>query len=181
MFFDYLRKTSAALVIGLSALGLSVAAGNAATVTFDFTSNGPDNLSDIDFGPTGGVSLNVNAFNVFDPAGGTFVDGNVNQGGNGLGVSGSPEGGRLAGDEALQFTFSPQVTDIEAVVFERGIADEGFLLFDENDVFIDAFTVLGLGGGNSFQTFDFSALGVTTGFTIRGLDPSGTENNEGIR
>ena len=155
--------------------------GAASAATFNFQSNGADNNSTVAFGPVDGVSLVVDAFKVFNPSTTTFTDGDVNQGSNGLGVSGDPEGGRLGAGEGLQFQFSPNVSVVSSLVFERGDQNEDFIVFDDTNTQVGGtFTVLGGGAGNSTQLFDLSALNIVGSFfTIVGIDSGG--GNRGVR
>lgn len=165
------------LVAAATVSVLTSVAANAAT--FNFQSNGSDGNSTVAYGPVDGVSLVVDAFKVFNPSTSTFTDGNVNQGSNGLGVSGNPEDGRLGSGEGLQFQFSPAVTVLSTLVFERGNQDEDFIIFDDTNTQVGGtFTISG--GANSTQFFDLTAFNIVGKFfTIVGLE-SGS-GNRGVR
>lgn len=179
--FDAFKRCGAGLVVAAGLMTAATAA-QAVIVSFDLTGSG-GNLGNTEvFGPESGVSLTVQAFK----NGGTGQSGNIHQNANGLGVNGSPEGGRLAGSEQLSFVFDPLNTQLlDGLVFERGQLDEHFLLLDAGGGLAEAFVVDGSDnsgpGSNSFQTFDFASLNLIGGFSIRGLPVNGDENNEGVR
>ncbi|MEM8842729.1 MAG: hypothetical protein AAGD47_13235, partial [Pseudomonadota bacterium] len=76
--------------------GALVAAGPATAATVFSFGDGVDDLTSLGFTQSG-LGLTVEGFNRgYDPVTGTGARRGVNQGVNGLGVSGNPESGRIA-------------------------------------------------------------------------------------
>lgn len=175
-----LRRAGLGIAVAVGMATASVSAG--AVTVFDLTGGGGNLGQTEDFGPIDGITVSVEAFK----DGGLGTAGDIHQNGNGIGVAGNPEGGRLAGNEQLTFTFDPTQTQLlEGLVFERGQFDEHFNLFDAAGLFVQAFVVDGSNnsgpGSDSFQTFDFSVHSLIGGFSVRGVPVNGDENNEGVR
>ncbi|MEM7507519.1 MAG: PEP-CTERM sorting domain-containing protein [Pseudomonadota bacterium] len=153
------------------------AAGPEAATVFVFD-NGPDNRSQIER-MLDGRTLIVDGFDEsFNTATGTGGTGNINQGNNGLGISGQPESGRLAGGEALRLTFDRDVRLNSLLIHESGRENESFQLFGANNQLLSSFVVSGAGRGRG-DLFDGLGL-VGSTFTLVGTDPDGADNR-GIR
>jgi len=151
--------------MGALAIAITAFASNADAVTFDFQSSGT-NVTEATYSQ-GGIDLSVTAIKNF----GTTNDaGLVTRANGGLGVAGQPTAANLGLNEALRFTFSPAVSLLNAIVFERGEQAESFRLFDANDVAVTTFTVAA-GGGWSTISFDLSSFNIIgNSFSIVGLE-----------
>lgn len=156
--FGLVRKTAIAIAVSTVAL-----ASNAWAVSFNFQS-AETNVASA-FYSEGGIDLTVTAVKNFGTTNDSAV---VSRARGGLGVVGNPTAATLGWNEALTFTFSPAVSLLSAVMFERGSEDESFRLFDSNKVAVTDFTIL---AGSTTQLFDFTSFNVVgTSFTIMGLE-----------
>ncbi|MBY8975364.1 hypothetical protein KHP62_06080 [Rhodobacteraceae bacterium NNCM2] len=115
---------------------------------------------------------------------GTGNAGAVNQGENGIGVTGGAESGRLAAGEALRFTFSHVVSLTSLVIHEAGREAERFELYDSANTLV-ATEVIDGAAASPLHVFSFAGLNlVGETFTLIGTSPSqyGRPNpNRGIR
>lgn len=165
----------------LLAGGLSVTA-SAATI-FSFA-DGSDDQHILSF-ERDGIGLTIEAFGQgFDPISGIGPLDAVNQGPNGLGVSGNPESGRLAGGEALRFSFDAPVSLTSLVLHEAKREDERFQVYDGDNRLVLSQALDG-DDLSALHNLSLSGLGIFgSSFTIVGLEPnrSGDPNpNRGVR
>lgn len=151
--------------IGSLAIAVVAFASNAGAVTFNFQSS-DTNVAEALYSQDG-IDLSVTAIKNF----GTTNDaGIITRANGGLGVQGQPTAANLGLNEALKFTFSPAVSLLNAIVFERGAQAESFRLFDSNDVAVTTFSIAA-GGGHSTMSFDLSSFNVVgNSFSIVGLE-----------
>lgn len=162
---------SAALVFAVSTTS------NAATVEFDLTDpigvTTPGNFEQLSY-EVDGVGLKV-----------TAPDDTVHVNGNGVGVTGSPEGGELALDEELFFEFDPEVVLLSALVIEVGKEHERFdISFNGSDI-VHTIRLVGEKQSEERQlhTIDLSAYqdGLTSSFTLFGYGKEDADDSRGIR
>lgn len=158
-----IRKSALALAVATAAF-----ASNAWAVSFNFQAS-ETNVASASYSQ-GGIDLTVTAFKNFGTTNDAAV---ISRAQGGLGVVGNPTGATLGANEALTFSFSPSVSLLSAVMFERGTEDESFRLFDANDVAVTDFTIL---AGATTQIFDFTSFNVVgNSFTIMGLETGNSD------
>ncbi|MEL6475847.1 MAG: VPLPA-CTERM sorting domain-containing protein [Pseudomonadota bacterium] len=158
--------------LALSALLAFAAPFTADAVTFDFE-QGSDDATSVSF-EVDGLGLEVFGFGELqNPA-------NVDQSFFGLGVQGSPEGGRIAGTESLVFQFDQNVTLTDAVIFELGDNAETFMIGDLSNTF--TVTIPDGPSSGPFSTLDELGVPNLSGdtFIVIGLSPEGP-GEDGIR
>lgn len=158
--FGLVRKSFFAFALGTAAF-----ASNALAVTFDFRAADTNVASA--FYNEGGIDLTVTAVKNFGTTNDAAV---VSRAIGGMGVVGAPTAANLGVNEALTFTFSPAVSLLSAITFERGPQAETFRLFDSNDVAVLDFTTPAIGGASTVL-FDFASYNIVgTYFSIMGLE-----------
>ena len=142
-----------AFTLSLAFFALSTAA-QAVTIPFN---GGSDNQSTLNL-TQGGTSVTVSAFATdYDAAANTGTIANINRNGNGWGVQGGAENGRIAGGEALVLDFgSTRVSLNSATIFEAGGNAEPFELFIDG-ILAGSFSTLAA-SGRSQEEFDFNNL-----------------------
>ncbi|MEM7240305.1 MAG: hypothetical protein AAF501_21095 [Pseudomonadota bacterium] len=165
----------------LLAGGLSVTASAATTFSFG---DGADDQARLSV-QSGGIGLTIDAFGAdYDPLSGIGTAGAVNQGPNGLGVSGNPESGRIAGGEALLFTFTTPVTLTSLILHEAKRENERFQIYDSENRLVVSQALDG-DDLSALHTLSLGGLGISgLSFAIVGLERnrSGDDNpNRGIR
>lgn len=146
------------------ALTLFATTASAVTVLFNFEQNLSDNQTTVSYLESG-VTLTV----ISD-------GGNVHRAGNGMGVSGNPEGARIGLGEELSFSFAGyRIDSFTATIWERGTENERFIFGSEGEQ-------IAIGGANgvSLQTFTAVLAGGASSFTIQGVEPN-AGGNRGIK
>ena len=145
----------------------------AGAVTFDFGA-GADDANSVSF-EVDGIGLTVFGFDENGNAA------NVDQSFFGLGVQGSPEGGRLAGGETLVLQFDRDVFLVGGVLFELGGEAEAFSLSSVDEVFSGDAHVPG--DASPFSTFDEIGVPGLRGsqFALIGFSGPSANETQGIR
>lgn len=159
------------------------AAGVAQAATFNLFSGSNTQSSATVVSTDASMSVFVSAFNEnYNPVTGTGGEsGLIDRANNGWGVSGRPEGGRIAAGEALVFDFAPNSAQLfSSIVFEAQLQTETFSVYTDNTL-LGNFSIAAGAAGN-VHTFDFSGRPNTTGtvFAFVGTSPNGA-GNRGIR
>lgn len=137
-------------------------ASTAATVGFDFSGSGGNTGSNTSVFTESGVSVSV-----------VSTGGNINIGSKGLGVQGNPDSGRMGVGESLTFSFSPMVSLLSAVAFERGNGSDTVAISDASGTVLNTFIVSSVPG--SLFTQDLSGFNLTGDtFTFSVIAASGS-------
>ncbi|MEM9899035.1 MAG: hypothetical protein AAF742_06610 [Pseudomonadota bacterium] len=137
---------------------------SAATILFDFEENLSDNSTTQSYS-VAGLNLTVGS-----------VGGNINRGGRGLGVSGTPEGGRLGDGETLTFSFDQPIFSVTARIFESGPEDEDFRFSG----FGSTTDYIAEGGGPAYTTITINSGTGVNSILFQGLEPN-AGGNRGVR
>ena len=162
-----LKRLNRTALACIAAVGMFVGtAVSASTVTFDFSGSGGNTGSTTANYMQGGINLDV-----------VSTGGNITIGGNGLGVSGTPNRGRLGVGELLSFTFSPAVKLLTSIVFEAGNGTDTVRIRDGSGTVLTSFVVNNAPG---LFTQDLSALNLTASTYLFDVTSS-SGSRQGVR